>query len=29
MGVATGPTAFDTYIEKQNAANDPIRRLQD
>jgi hypothetical protein len=27
MGVATGPTLFDPYIDAQNNANDPIKRL--
>ena len=27
MGVATGPTAFDSHFAEQSAANDPIARL--
>lgn len=27
MGIAVGPTAFDSYWDKQDAAMDPIRRL--
>lgn len=27
MGVAVGPTAFDSHWDKQDAAMDPIRRL--